>query len=720
MNDIQKHLIELLLEIDAICADNDIPYLLGGRTAKDACQSHCFVGDYVYATVMMRDWDFNKFRKAVEKKDGRAVESLLENPDYPDGQSMRYVDLNTTFLYGQTAHRYRYKGIYVTIQKCRRVPKNKMKAKLANAIDTTVCAIGSDDLSGSGAKKLATLMLRAAIKVLGKPRLIRLLLKVQRKLIRGGKTLALLRVGKPHIGLSKSMFTNAQRVELEGAAFYVPVDDDTYLKKVYGKNWMIDDKPEPITSPHLLVCSTQVSYKEIDNDDTLYANRAQVDAVIEKRKKLNGNIQVLRSRIEAYWNLLFLTKERYELYRKYVPVLPELQENLSKKDYAWLNVALADYIEVLRTYLDKQLPLVIHPELDAVVMEVLKYQGAHGLVQACGELKKKKAFRAIHLALDDAARVAALHRLPAAVAVEGNGVVPAYVRCGGRLLRVALPDEEGHPGPVLICRESAILPADGVTAQTLLVQTENGAYVPFFSHRPCKRLFADMRAIPLVQCVYEKDRELAWLDEGGRLYVTAAVDADGLYESVALPQYIAVADDKSVPLYFYDEACATLRRTFCLDAAGHRIPVATLGLGGVLWMTPGVAESLHFEDDNGEAQPLTAACFADAATDGVHRALGRTAAPVVCCPLVQEDAFGRRIEVAALYTDGRVLPLVRVDADGTPVALEPNKPDYATICLKQTDGTDIPLVSVDAAGTVVYAANGQTLPVQAIIDGMKA
>ena len=104
MNDIQKHLVKLLKEIDEICMQNDIPYILGERIAKDACQEHRFIGDYVNVKVLMRGQDFDKFRNLVAKKEDRVIESILENSAYPDGMSMRYVDETTSFIYGHMIH----------------------------------------------------------------------------------------------------------------------------------------------------------------------------------------------------------------------------------------------------------------------------------------------------------------------------------------------------------------------------------------------------------------------------------------------------------------------------------------------------------------------------------------------------------------------------------------------------------------------------------------
>lgn len=671
MNDIQKHLIKLLQEIDDICSQNNIPYLLCGRIAKDACQNHHFLGDYVSASVMMRGQDFDKFRDLVANKEGRAVESIQENSDFPDCMTMRYVDETTTFIYGHTARNYRRKGIFITIQKCRNIPKNKIMAKLANGIDKALAYVGMDDISGLGKKKrFAVKCLRLTVKLLGKAFVIKCLLGLQQKLTRSGReNMAYVRPMKNNIKIPASMFTDVQRVELEGAQFPVPTDIDKYLEKVYGKNWEQDNKPENISTPHLLVSSTKISYKEVDNDDSLYAVHDEVKATINKRKSLMAQINPLRRKIEKYWDLLFLTKERYRLYRLYMPVAEILEDRLSKGEYEWLEIAMADYLTTLKTYLSKKLPLTICPALDRIVLELLNQGEKKNLAQKFNNLKNKVPLKSVELKLDEGTQQEALANLPATISYDENNAVPVFLRHGEKLRAVALKDENGQVCPVLVKKENEIVSAFtevSSTARQLVVESDDNGYEPLIGG--CQ--FEGKRAIALIQHIYGRDLELAWLDEAGKIYIAAQFDCGDIYSGVDVPEYLSVGADLEVPVCYYDDESKTLREVFCVDSDGSHIPVVTLGSEGLLCVTADAAKKLHYRSGDGQLKQLTVSCFEDEAYKEVMQVLYRDDRPQICCKLVQKDAFGRMIEVAALYNDECVRPLVRVDDDRTVSGLD--------------------------------------------------
>ncbi len=722
MNEIQKHLIKMLQEIDEICVKNDIPYLLCGRNAKDACQSHHFLGEYVYASIMMRGQDFNKFRKLVAKKKGRAVESILENPDFPAGMSMRYVDETTTFIYGHLSHNFKHKGIYITIQNCRKIPKSKYKRKLANGIDKLIAYAGSGDKAAFGKKmRLLCSMMDLGCKLFGKPFVIRRLVNRYEKLTAtGGKNLAYVRPMKANIKIPASMFTSVKRVELEGSGFLVPSDTGLYLEKVYGKSWKTDKKKENISSRHLLVASTQVSYKDVDTDDSLYANRGEVNEIIEKRKTLTEQIKHLRGKIEAYWDLLFLTKERYRLYRLYMPVVEILQERLANREYGWLNIAMKDYVQTVKKYLPKELPIMVCPELDDLALEMLYYSGDLAAAKTFKKLKKSVALKSINMELDQRALEEALANLPATISCDEENNVPAFLRCGEQLHEVVRLDDDGQAHPLLLKEASKIVPApiegDKPSVWQLAAQMEDGTYVPLFGSEWGKQLFETERVVPLIQHIYGQDLELTWLAEDGRLYIAAGFESYNRYKSVSMPTYCAVREDMEVPVSFFDEESETMRALFCLNDNGERLPVITLGVAGSLWVTPGAANGLYYRNDADETVRLSVSRFADEATEDVKQVFYQEAKPEICCKLVQEDAFGRILEVAALYDDESIMPLARMNADGTLSKMEPQKQNYATLCLAQKDGSTITLAVVDSEGNVTSALpDGQSLPIGSII-----
>lgn len=719
MNEIQGHLIKLLKEIDQICTQNGMPYLLGGRTAKDACQSHHFLGDYVYATVMMRGQDFHKFRKLVGKMEGRTVESVRENPDFPDGMAMRYVDETTTFLYGHTAHNYRCKGIYVTIQYCRRIPRNKYKARMANAIDSALTYAQVEDASGMGKKKkLVFNCLHLGIKLFGKRYVLKRLLSWQDKLTRtGGKKLAYVRPMKKNIRLPAAMFTEVQRVELEGEAFFVPVKYDAYLEQVFGKNWAIDERAENIASPHLLVSSTEISYKQIDNDESLYKNRRQINDLINKRKALAAKIKTLRDKIEGYWDILFLTKERYQLYRQYMPVVHILQEHLAVRDYQWLNLAMKDYMDTLGLYLSKNLPMTTCQELDTVALELMAYSCKLGQAQKFRRLCSSRALKPINVKLDENAADAALAQLPPVIRCTAENEIPVFLRTGAGLRAVVRLDG-GQAKAVLIRCDDEIVPAYDAAANNAQLAVENGqgGYTPLADNA----LFENETVLPLVQSVFGQELQLAWVDKNGQLYVCARFGEAGRYEAMELAEYLSFGQKFDVPVRYLDRKTNTLRELFCLSADGQPSPVMTMGVGGYLWVTPNAAQMLYYKNEDNENVALRCSDFADEAAYRVKQVLYGTGAPAVCCKLVQQDAFGRVTEIASLYDNGCILPTVRRNADGTLAQLESQEQTYATLCLRQSDGTSIPLAALDAQGNALTAiAPGHHLPVQILIGGHK-
>lgn len=729
MNEIQRHLVTLLQEIDEICSKNGIPYILGGRTAKDACQNKNFLGEYMYASVMMRGQDFETFRALVQKKEGRAIESVRENPSFPGGMAMRYVDETTTFLYGDSAHNYRCKGIYVTIQKCRNIPKNKVKAKLANGIEKAIDFASISDLSGlSGNKYRAVMMLRQVSNIFGKAFVVNTLLNMQELLVRKNSSyLAYVRPMKDNINLPATMFTNTKRVEFGGASFTVPAEIEKYLEQVYGKKWKEDKKPEDISAKHLLVASTLVSYKDIDTDASLYANREEIISVIENRKTLTAQIKTLRTKIESYWDILFLTQERYRLYRQYRPVLDILHQRLENKEYTWLGIAMQDYITTVKTYLAKGWPVVVCPELDDLVLAMLEQAGNLGAVKNFEILKNSTKLKAIRMELDQASVQESMLKLPATISVDANGGIPVVLRDGDKVFRVVRLDAEGGEHPLLIKKDDNVVCAPvgvelmgaaddkQVNVWNIALVGEDGTSETLFGSKRAERLFGQSAVLPLEQYIYGQELKIAWLAADETVYVTGKFGTADQYQEIAAPVYCSFNSALEVPVSFQDEQ-GVLREVFCLAEDGKRAPVVKLGAGGVFWITPEAGTTMHYLNDKCEAEKLDVSRYVDDASNDVKQTLFQEKISCQCCKLVQQDVFGRVFEIAALYDDESVKPLVRMNADGTLTALPEQMQNYSTLCLTHSDGTTTTLATIDADGKIVTSIPAQQLlPVGVIV-----
>jgi len=97
MNELQKKLLDLVLEIDKICKENDIIYYLDGGSAIGAIRHNGFIpwDDDIDIVFTRENW--NKFSKvcSTQLPENRKIASLQNNPHYSMVYA-RYCDITTT------------------------------------------------------------------------------------------------------------------------------------------------------------------------------------------------------------------------------------------------------------------------------------------------------------------------------------------------------------------------------------------------------------------------------------------------------------------------------------------------------------------------------------------------------------------------------------------------------------------------------------------------
>ncbi len=99
MTDIQESLLNLLLEIDEICKENDITYYLDGGTALGALRHRGFLPWDDDADIMFTRENWLKFEKAVREnpRPNRSIEGINNRPDYTMVYA-RYCATDTTCI----------------------------------------------------------------------------------------------------------------------------------------------------------------------------------------------------------------------------------------------------------------------------------------------------------------------------------------------------------------------------------------------------------------------------------------------------------------------------------------------------------------------------------------------------------------------------------------------------------------------------------------------
>ena len=103
MNTVQRNLLQLLKEIDAICKKYDIEYFLAGGTALGTVRNHVFLpwDDDIDLYITRDNWD--KLRNVLESEENVLPEGRSfvynENTKYYRNPIPRYVDNTTTAIY---------------------------------------------------------------------------------------------------------------------------------------------------------------------------------------------------------------------------------------------------------------------------------------------------------------------------------------------------------------------------------------------------------------------------------------------------------------------------------------------------------------------------------------------------------------------------------------------------------------------------------------------
>lgn len=712
MREIQQHLVLLLKEIDEICIKNNIPYVLCGRTAKDACVSGGFIGSYVYASVIIPGSYFEKFTKLVEKekKGSRSIESLRNNLEFPGGMAMNYVDETTTFIYGDSAHKYKSKGIYITIQKARNIPKNKYKAKFADAIDKVLAYADAPDLDGlSKHKQLPVKLARFAIKLFGKSRVYNYLMDVQDKLVREGSSFyAYTRKFKDNIVLSTGIFTSVKRVKFEGHYFFVPKDSDKFLQQVYGKKWATDKKANNVSARHLLVASTEVSYKDVDNQDEIYKNRHEIDRIINERKSLTNLIKGLKAKVESYWDYLFLTQARYDLYRKYIPIEDVLKEKYANGEKDWLCRVMADYIYDVKTYVGKKLPVKVSESLDTMVQELLFYTGEVSAAQTYQRLRNSVKLSAIKMVLAEDAREKSLLQLPKECKVEEDGIIKTYVDTGAERLELLVLDPEGNLMPFLREEKAELCYAAMINENqepNRLVLRSGDSLVDFESIDFSEEL------VDVIHHNFARDILVARIARNGQIYVTAEYGNDRVVGEKEPEVLCEVNEGGEVPVGFVDEESREFYPLFCVENEAVS-PVVRVDNNGVLWVIPDSAAALRYNDKDGNLCAPSFERFVDESETIVNEMVSEQMILEHSFKLVQKDVFGRIIEIAAVLDDMRILPLCSMDQSGKPKKITPKLKDaepevYSELCLIFADGKKVPVAKISSTGGVLQLAEGE-------------
>lgn len=114
MTDVQKRLVVLLDEIDGICREKSLCYMLADETAISAMNGHHFSGAEYDLKIIMPLSDIPAFLDAASQKPDRETESWSDN-EWMNTYVFRYVDSSTLLIDYSSWDYFTKPGVAVTI-----------------------------------------------------------------------------------------------------------------------------------------------------------------------------------------------------------------------------------------------------------------------------------------------------------------------------------------------------------------------------------------------------------------------------------------------------------------------------------------------------------------------------------------------------------------------------------------------------------------------------
>lgn len=384
MTNEQKVLFDLLVEVKNICEENNIDMYLSEALMLDACKNSDITGTYHDFTVFIHSKDINKLIAAASKKENRFVESLLNNPKFP-GVYLKYVKEDSLYYNIDEHSSFEHNGFAINIKILRNAPKNAKIAKVYDVIETGLGPLNKKTFS---IKKIVGSVFNVLFLVMG-PRgrgkfVFNLINDTKGK---DAKSKGLHgRIYKKKAKFNKKAFAELKEISLCGETFRIPADEEYFYKVIDN----VDEKNFMPTMAAEYIIDKDICYKEFFAE---CKKQNFPKSFYRKKFKLlvmNGVISFYRRDIRKCWNLLYRTRDRFELWEKYMPLKAEIIDLYKNEKWTELEAMLSEFIEIIAVYARKRMGIAFDPEIFDITIELLKHRGRNELAEKAKKYMPKE------------------------------------------------------------------------------------------------------------------------------------------------------------------------------------------------------------------------------------------------------------------------------------------------------------------------------------------
>lgn len=346
---------EMLGNIDRVCRENGLPYILSAYTARAAALDHDLPSGISVPTLAMYYTDAMKLPALLPEYQW---ESALQNRMIPH-TLLRCGDPNSFYMRADEVGCYSMHGLCVDIELIRPVPGKGVINRALVALEAACVMLARFRSMGGGWKKLFSLTVpveKAALKwaYLGK--------------LGKSKRIRISRFPKKSVEFAKTMLENRQETDVCGRSFFVPAELEKYLLTECGEKWTHMSAQKDMEDFHLAVMDEDTPWKNMQGMvEEIYGRGPAINWM--KWYRMRGRSRKLRSKIRGYWEILFCTKDRFDFYRQLKPRKAEILALRKAEDVPGLRSVLQSYVDALR----RHVKIGLTPCFDVDILECALY-----------------------------------------------------------------------------------------------------------------------------------------------------------------------------------------------------------------------------------------------------------------------------------------------------------------------------------------------------------
>ena len=368
--------LELLKEIDNICIQNDLNYILLGTNGLNAFINHTIKNGPISVSVAMTSGDIERFISIVEKQDNpnRYVEKIntqkKNNPWH-----VNYGNENTAYFHIMNLDKSEHHGINVELYPIRGFKVNEKAKKAASKPENT-----------NKLNRFINKFLKSDKKEEVKKE------PADKTYIDRWEDIQNFTVVKIiNTKIKAKTLEELDRYEVDSLQLSLPKDSSKFFREIFGANFM-DRKIKPTNIGYRYILNTERSYREIideSNDLIMEANSLNEEVQMKSAEADDDRVVV-----NNLWNLVLMTNKQIEFTKYFDENIDRLSayDLSNKEDFDLVYKELKPAISALQKYAKLGMTFSINPKTDELIEEVLLMKGKDKLVDKIKNLQDKEYF----------------------------------------------------------------------------------------------------------------------------------------------------------------------------------------------------------------------------------------------------------------------------------------------------------------------------------------